>query len=133
MKKKSVGITFVLFILLCANGPSTVTAVSDMPAALYHQYMPGTRMLEGETVYLFHSGIEQIKPAIQPGDVLPVYRVTSLCEMKVVGKIRVISYLGETYLKGEVVDGEIRANDIAKIGKVSCLVTNACPCNGKPQ
>ena len=52
--------------------------------------------------------------------------------MKVVGKIKVISYVGETYLKGEVLEGEIRANDVAQIGKVSCLVINASPCYMKP-
>ena len=90
-------------------------------------------MQVGENVYLFHSGIEQVKSAIHPGDILTVYRMTALCEMKVVGKINVKSYIGETYLKGEVVDGEIRVNDVAKVGRVSCLVICVSPCNMKPQ
>jgi hypothetical protein len=124
-----IGISLVLLVMLCLNAPATVSAVSDMPAAIYHQHVPGTVMQEGEIVYLFHSGIDQVKTAIHPGDMLTVYRITALCEMTVVGKIKVQSYLGENYLSGEVVEGEIRANDIAKIGKVSCLVINTSPCD----
>jgi hypothetical protein len=132
MKNRVIGIPIALLLMLSLNAPSTVSAVSDMPAAIYHQHVPGTVMQEGEIVYLFHSGIEQVKSTIHPGDTLPVYRITSLCEVKLVGKITVISYVGETYLKGEVIEGEIRANDVAKIGKVSCLVINASPCYMKP-
>ena len=132
MKNRMIGISLVLLVMLCVNAPSTVSAVSDMPAAIYHQHVPGTVMQEGEIVYLFHSGIDQVKSTVHPGDVLLVYRITSLCEMTVVGKIKVISYVGETYLKGEVIEGEIRVNDVAQIGKVSCLVINASPCYMKP-
>jgi hypothetical protein len=45
-----------------------------------------------------------------------------------VGKVRIISYLGETYLKGKVVEGEIKPDDIAKQGSVSCLVISAGMC-----
>jgi len=50
------------------------------------------------------------------------------CEVKMVGKVRIISYLGETYLKGKVVEGEIKPDDIAKQGSVSCLVISAGMC-----
>lgn len=34
-------------------------------------------------------------------------RVSSSCEAKTVGKIRVLSYVGGTYLRGEVTEGVI--------------------------
>ena len=44
--------------------------------------------------------------------------------MKQVGKIRIISYIGEDYLKGEVVEGEVKVGDIAKKGDVASLVVS---------
>jgi len=78
----------VLLMMLCVNAPLTVSAVSDMPAYHISPARAWTVMSEGEIVYLFHSGIEQVKTTIHPGDVLLVYRITSLCEMTVVGKIK---------------------------------------------
>jgi hypothetical protein len=46
-----------------------------------------------------------------------------------VGIIKVLSYIGETYIKSEVLAGEIRPDDIAKKGNVSCLVISAGMCN----
>jgi hypothetical protein len=46
-----------------------------------------------------------------------------------VGRIRVISYIGETYLKGQVIEGEIKPDDIAKQGSIACLVISAGMCN----
>ena len=133
MKIRIIGISLVVLSMWCVNAPHTVLAVSYVPAPLYHQEQElGAVMQVGAIVYLFHSGIEQVKTAIHPEDILTVYRITSLCEMKIVGKIKVISYVGETYLKGEVVEGEIRASDVAKIGKISCLVINASTCDLKP-
>jgi len=45
------------------------------------------------------------------------------------GKIKVLSYVGETYIKGEVIEGEVRVDDIATGGHVSCLVVFAGICD----
>jgi hypothetical protein len=36
-----------------------------------------------------------------------------------------LSYIGETYIKAEVLEGEIKPDDIAKRGNVSCLIISA--------
>jgi len=124
------------FILRCAlfffglSIPLTVFAVSYTPAPLYHQHERlEITMGNGETVYLFHSGTNDVKRTIHVSDVLTVYRINSSCEVKTVGRIKVISYVGETYLKGVVIEGEIMPNDVAKKGNVSCLIilTGECP------
>ncbi len=116
--------------VIWASAPASVFAVSYFPAPLYHrQEKLETLMRIGETVYLFHSGTPDVRRSIHPGDVLTVHRVDSSCTAREVGKIRVISYVGAIYLKGEVVEGEVRADDIAKKGEVSCLVIIAGICD----
>jgi hypothetical protein len=127
MKKNIVRKLTVLLVLLTVNAPLTVFATSYMP--LFHRQDRGeTAMKAGQTLHLFHSGSDDVKKAIHENDILTVYRITPSCELKEAGKIKVIAYIGETYLKGEVVEGEIRPDDIAKKGKVSCLVISAGMC-----
>jgi hypothetical protein len=130
MKRKIAIIFLVILLHASIIAPLYVFAVSYAPAPLYHrQEKVETVMKAGENVYLFHSGTNEIKSTIHADDILTVYRIDTSCKVKDVGKIRIISYIGETYLKGEVVEGEIKPDDIAKKGNVSCLVVSAglCP------
>jgi len=45
--------------------------------------------------------------------------------LKEVGKIRILSYVEEDYLKGEVIEGELVPGDIAKKGDVASLVISS--------
>jgi hypothetical protein len=129
MKKKLACIVIMILFLFAAVNPLTLIAASYLPASLYHQeHIAETVMRGGQTVYLFHSGTEDVKTTIQANDILIVYRISPLCDVKTVGTIKVISYIADTYFKGEVVEGEIRPNDIAKKGNASCLVISAGIC-----
>jgi hypothetical protein len=129
VKRKLAGILITILLLFAAVNPLTVTAASYLPASLYHQeHVAETVMKAGQIVYLFHSGTEDVKRAIRADDILIVYRISPLCEVKTVGSIKVISQVADTYFKGEVVEGEISPNDIAKKGHVSCLVISAGMC-----
>jgi hypothetical protein len=130
MKRKiTVSLTAVLFFLAFMDAV-TVFATSYPPAPLYHREdTVETVSVVGQTVHLFHSGTDDVKRHIQSNDILTVYRINASCEVKMVGKIRVISYIGETYLKGQVIEGEIKPDDIAKQGSISCLVISAGMCN----
>jgi hypothetical protein len=77
---------------------------------------------KGETVCLFQSGTADVRKSIGIGDMLIVYREGGNREHKEVGKIRVLSYAGEDYIKGEVVDGAVQTGDVAKKGNVAGLV-----------
>ena len=124
MKRKII-LTFTAIMLLSSL---TVFAVS-YPPQLYHRAERQDKFKKGDIVYMFHSGTNDIKETIHAGDSLTVYRISPSCEMTPIGIIKVISYIGETHLKGEVFAGEIKPDDIAKKDKVSCLVISAGVCN----
>jgi hypothetical protein len=130
MKRKIVRILIVIPLLLAALNPLTAVAASYLPAFFYHQNdITETVIKAGHTVYLFHSGTEDVKRTIHVNDILIVYRISPLCEVKTVGTIKVISTIADTYFKGEVIEGEVRPNDIAKKGNVSCLVISVGLCS----
>lgn len=121
------GMLSVLWLLLVISIPLAVFAVS-YPAQLYHQEERHDKFTKGDTFYLFHSGTDDVKKTIHVGDVLTVYRISPSCEISPIGLIKIQSYVGDTYLKGEVFAGEIKPDDITKKGNVSCLVISAEMC-----
>lgn len=117
--------------LLCMwvlSFPHAALAVSYTPAPLYHRMEVGEAAEVGDTIYLFHSGTPEVKRTIRPGDIISVFRISTSCRMAEEGKVRIVSFVGNTYLKGQVVEGDIRAGDIARKGSVSCLVISAGMC-----
>ena len=130
MKRKIVRILIVSQLLLATVNPLSAVAASYLPTLFYHQNdIAETVMKAGQIAYFFHSGTEDVKRTIHVNDILIVYRISPLCEVKTVGKIKVISNIGDTYFKSEVVEGEIRPNDIAKKGNASCLVISVGLCS----
>ncbi len=128
VRGKTAAALFAAMLLSAIPSPPMVSAVS-YPPQLYHQQQRHDTFTKGDTVYLFESGTGDVKKTIHPGDVLTVYRISPSCEMTPIGLVRVQSYVGDTYLKGEVFAGEIRPDDIAKKGDVSCLVISAALCD----
>ncbi|MHB8881509.1 MAG: hypothetical protein ACYC69_08395 [Thermodesulfovibrionales bacterium] len=118
----------VILSLLAAYNPLTVFAVS-YPPHLYHAGDRRDISFKGDSAYLFHSGTKEAKRIIHIKDILTVFRTKPSCEVIEVGRIRITSFIGEIYLKGEVVEGEIRPDDIARKESVSCLVISAGMCN----
>jgi hypothetical protein len=130
MKKKIANISILILLLSAAVNPLTAFAASYLPAFFYHQNeITETVMRVGQIAYLFHSGTEDVKKIIHDNDILIVYRINPSCEIKAVGKIKVLSSIADTYFKSEVVEGEIRPNDIAKKGHASCLVISVGLCS----
>ncbi len=97
---------------------------SPVPGGNEEKAEKGIRV-KGETVCLFQSGTADVRQAIGVGDVLSVFRQEKSGPVREVGKIRVLSYVGDDYLKGEVVEGELRTGDIAKKGDVASLVISS--------
>ena len=130
--KKSVKFFAVLAFLFIIGPPLVARATTYFPFEDEHlRLKEKTIMKVGSIVYVFHSGTPDVKNAIAVNDTLTVYRESSSCEMKEVGKIKVLSYAGENYLKVEVIEGEIKLNDIARKEHVSFLVIlSEDRCNG---
>ncbi len=125
----SCAVSVVLLMLeFCA--PLSVSAIS-YPANLYHREERHDKFLKGDTLYMFYSGTDEARGAVHINDTLAVYRITPTCEVTPIGIIRVVSFVGETYLKAEVVEGEVKPDDIARKGKVSFLIISAGVCNVK--
>ncbi len=116
---KMLSIAFVL----CVAVPLLANAVSfsPVPGESEERAAKGIRG-QGETVCLFQSGTEEIRKAFAIGDVLSVYRQEKSGAVREVGKIRVLSYGREDYLKGKVVEGEVMTGDVAKKGDIAGLI-----------
>jgi len=79
----------------------------------------------GKIVRLFHSGTKDVKNTICIGDLIPVYREVyayGAIKKTEVGKIKVITYVGEHYFEAEIIAGKIKTGDVAQKESVSCLV-----------
>ena len=123
---KKIAKLLAVLLILCAGLPQLVNAVSWSPIQEERKEKAAEGILvKGTVVCLFQSGTADVKKAISMGDVLVVYREGPKHELKKVGKIKILSYSGEDYLKGEVVEGEIKAGDIAKKGEVASLVISS--------
>lgn len=79
----------------------------------------------GKKVRLFHSGTQDVKKTICIGDLIPVYREVyayGAIKKTEVGKVKILSYVGEHYLEAEIVAGKIKTGDVAQKESASCLV-----------
>jgi hypothetical protein len=123
---KKIGWLLAVLLISCVGLPQLASAVSWSPLEEEREEKAAKKlMVKGAIVCLFQSGTADVKKAINVNDVLSVYRESKSHELKEVGKIKVLSYVGEDYLKGEVVEGEIKAEDIAKKGDVASLIISS--------
>jgi hypothetical protein len=82
-------------------------------------------MTVGSRLCLFQSGTADVKETIHVHDILIVYRESPAHKLTEVGKVRVLSYVGEDYLSAEVVEGELMPGDIAKKGDVASMIISS--------
>jgi hypothetical protein len=123
MKKRAIAILLLFFSTIL---PLKAQAVSFSPVPGMHEEkeMKGIHG-KGELVCLFQSGTEDIRKTIIAGDILVVFRDGGKHDARETGKIKVLSYVGEDYLSGEVREGEVLPGDIAKKGNVASLVISS--------
>ncbi len=113
----------ILLLLAILVLPLKVIAVAFSPIAGEREEKTAQGIKEkGDIVCLFQSGTADVRKTIAVGDILSVYRETKSHEIVEVGKIKVITYIGADYIKGEVLEGELKAGDIAKKGDVAGLI-----------
>ena len=123
IKKHSLSLLLVTLLFL----PATLHAVTypfpeNEPAYLKDDVV----MKAGSKLYLFHSGTEEVKKTINVHDMLTVYREYPpefSLETREVGKVKVLTPLGDYYFDGEVIKGEVKAGDLAKKGSIACYIT----------
>ncbi len=106
--KRILSIFAVLTLLTIVAVPMVVQAADKMVKS-------EVVMVMDKTVHLSHIGAADIKNDIAVDDVLHVYRQTGKTpQLKEVGQIKVLSYIGEHSFEAEVVEGEIKVGDIAE-------------------
>ncbi len=124
--KKTTAMTLAIVFALCIGVPLLANAVSWSPLEEEREEKAAKGIrVKGDIVCLFQSGTADVKKAISIGDILDVYRENKSHVLREVGKIKVLSYVGEDYLKGEVVEGELMPGDIAKKGDAASLVISS--------
>ena len=126
--KTTAKILAVVFIV-CIGAPLVANAASWSPIQeereeRYDEAAKGI-LQKGSVVCLFQSGTADVKREIRINDILTVYREDQNHHLKEVGKIKIRSFVGEDYLKGEVVEGKLMPGDIAKKGDVASLVISS--------
>jgi len=123
-KKGQLIAVLILTGVLGYVGFAEAVSPSPVPEELAEKAAKGIKV-KGEVVCLFESGTEDIKKDIHVNDILTVYREDRDHRIIKVGKIRILSYIGDDYLKGEVTEGEVQAGDIAKKGNIASLVISS--------
>lgn len=123
--------TAVLLALAALAVPVPLARAVSYAPLVHDQPGDETARGVGRTLYLFHSGTNALRERLHEGDVLVVSRISSSCEARPVGKIRLTGQLGENYLEAVVVEGSVKVNDIARQGEISCLVLSAEPCGAR--
>ena len=122
-KMKTIVKILIAVLILITGAPLLANAVSWSPSEIEREEKAAKGIMEkGAVVCLFQSGTADVKKEIHVNDILIVYRESRSHQLQEVGKIRVLTYVGEDYLKGEVVEGEVKAGDIAKKGDVASLI-----------
>jgi hypothetical protein len=125
MTQRLAGVIVALMLgLLVLSGYAAAVSYPVMEDQREEKAAKGIRE-KGETVCLFQSGTADVRNMISIGDVLTVYRDGADRGHREVGKIRVLSYAGEDYLKAEVVDGAVQTGDVAKKGSAASLVISS--------
>jgi hypothetical protein len=122
----------LLSLAVCIlTGLPLITYATSYPI-LEHppQVIHGEVLLDvGTIVYLFHSGMPDVKTTTFAGEVLPAHRESPCCSVSECGKVKILSYIGNNYIKAVVTEGALRPGDIVKKGAVSYLVTLfGCDC-----
>ncbi len=122
-------------LIVCTVMPWLALAVAWSPEAAEREekVSKGIKMA-GEIVCLFQSGTAEVRKIIHVGDVLPVYRENRDHQPHPVGKVKIIDYVGEDYMKAVVVEGELMTGDIAKKEDVASLLLSSedkCQKGGK--
>jgi hypothetical protein len=82
----------------------------------------------GGSVRLFHGGTEEAKKLFCEGETIPIYRYYGRYDQtKEVGKVKLGEFVGNQYIDGTVVEGNVKPGDVAMKGSAACLVVPSEP------
>jgi len=101
----------------CATVPSQPQAKATVTAK------------SGDTVHLFHGGNVLAKEEFCVNEIVPVHRYFGkrYKQAAEVGKVKITGYVGDHYLEGVVVEGNIKDDDVAIKPKSACIIRLPAP------
>jgi hypothetical protein len=76
----------------------------------------------GTIICMFYGGSEKIRNTLMINDTLTVYRQKKPNVSYEVGKIVLLSYIGDYYMQGRILSGRLEEKDLAKKGNLTCIV-----------
>lgn len=123
--KKHVGMISAVTLLFFTTAVYAVTYIFPNYAPCHMKNE--TVIKPGSKIYLFYSGVTNVRRAIKTSDMLSVYREYPsdfTCETREIGKVRILDQVGEHYFRGEVIEGEVQPDFLAKKGRESCFITS---------
>ena len=106
--------------------PMVMTGCAEVPVAKSEVVAQvGQTMTIGDKVRLFYSGDESVKKVFCVGEVIPVYKEVSaygVTDRIKVGMIKVLSYEGKQAIIANVVEGTVKAGNIAEKEGTGCMI-----------
>ncbi len=113
-------------LIVCTVMPWLALAVAWSPEAAEREEKAAKGIkTAGDIVCLFQSGTVEVKRIIHVGDVLPVFRENRDHQAHPAGKVKILDYVGQDYLKAEVVEGELMTGDVAQKEDVASLLLSS--------
>jgi hypothetical protein len=116
--------SLLLLVAVCFVG-SVISGCQTTPVKSEVMAPAGKTLTIGEKVRLFHSGNEDIKKVFCIGDVIPVSKETAaygVIKRTEIGKVKVVAYEGNQAIIAEVVEGTVKAGNIAEKDATACMV-----------
>ena len=113
MKTFKVGLFCFVAVVFLVSGISLTHAQKE-PAKV----KVDVEMKSGDQVTLFYGGSGDIKKQFPIGKVINVYarnRAFGLNYNQMVGKVKILSFEGDNFIKAQVIEGIIHSGDVVKI------------------
>jgi hypothetical protein len=128
MRRSLAGVGTAVLLVAVVAGSRIARGTSYNPLVIDEG--PAAAVLApGTTIFLFHGGSEDARRSICAGDVLAVRRPRPDGRWDAVGTVRVDATAGALCFRSEVIEGELRPNDVVPGACGALLViTSGGPC-----
>jgi hypothetical protein len=132
--KLVLGMTMLLLVIY-VSGCATVPAEPQVKATVSGETretashpLVKTQVIArpGDVVHLFHGGNKVAKEEFCVNEIVPVYRYFGVryktASKSEVGKVKITRYLGDHYIEGIVVEGDVKDGDVAMKPNSACMI-----------
>lgn len=111
-------------VALLAGG-TFAGAATNAPIRSSIDVKPGSVVNIGDQAPFMYDGAEGVKQVICAGEIMPVFKETSvlgLTKRTEVGAVKVLSYTGDNRFTAQVVEGRLSTGDVAMKDSARCML-----------